>query len=104
MKTLILLITAIVFSSNVYAKPKEMDREKYYYYCSEHRLPVDKKGNTKCKNLKKGDVLAGIDQIEALMYCDTEFPVMSEPSSSGVYILYYCLYNGRPIKKSKELK
>jgi|TARA_B110000908_G_C9978900_1_gene324594 hypothetical protein len=106
MKTLILLITAIVFSSNCYAvlhvnndaKPKEeIDRDKYYYYCQADLLVVDK---LTCKNLKKGDLLSTQSTGVALLYCDTEFQVIS-------YLLnqkdgptqYECFYNGRPIKE-----
>jgi len=103
MKPLLLLIITIVFSSNVYAEPEELDREKYNYYCLHGRLGwIDGKGNTKCKNLKKGDVLASIDTRNALFYCDTELPIMAK-TISGLP-RYTCFYNGKPIKKERELK
>ena len=108
MKTLILLITAIVFSSNCYAvlhvnndaKPKEeIDRDKYYYYCQADLLVVDK---LTCKNLKKGDVLSTTASGVTLLYCDTELPIMSH-SNRYDNPVRSCFYNGRPIKDTALL-
>lgn len=102
MKPLLLLTITIVFASNVYAEPEELDRDKYVYYCLQDRLDVDRKGNTRCKNLKKGDVLASIYIKSALLYCDTELPIMG--GTIGELPRYTCFYNGKPIKKERELK
>jgi hypothetical protein len=103
MKPLLLLIITIVFASNVYAEPEELDRDKYVYYCYQGRLDVDRKGNTRCKNLKKGDVLASIYVKSALLYCDTEHPIMSGIDRGTGRTTYYCFYNGKPIKKERQL-
>lgn len=104
MKPLLLLIITIVFSSNVYAEPEELDREKYNYYCRGDRLGLDKKGNTRCKNLKKGDLLTQLYLRDTLRYCDTEHPIMSGIQSGTGMTKYYCFYNGKPIKNERELK
>ncbi len=104
MKPLLLLIITIVFASNVYAEPEELDREKYYYYCTGDRLGLDKKGNTRCKNLKKGDLLTELYLRDTLLYCDTEHPIMSGTKLGMSLTVYSCFYNGKPIKKYRELK
>ena len=66
------------------------------------RLDVDRKGNTKCKNLEKGDVLASIYIKNALLYCDHDRPIMG--GMTGDIPRYTCFYNGTPIKKDVELE
>jgi hypothetical protein len=104
MKPLLLLIITIVFSSNVYAEPEELDREKYAYHCVEKRLNNIHKGTTACRNLKKGDILESIYPNSALLYCDTELPIMGgEITAIGEEPRYTCFYNGKPIKRQRQL-
>jgi len=99
LKPLVLLIITIVFASNVYAEPEELDREKYVYYCWDDDIDVDKHGNTGCEGIKKGDVLRGVAGKDALLYCEKGHLILNEPLFS-----YTCFYNGHPIKKWKSLK
>jgi hypothetical protein len=102
MKLLFLVIITIVFSSNAYAKSEELDREKYDYVCFGENIELDRKGNTGCKNIKKGDVLAGITASRAVLYCDREHPML-QSGGGGSGLRHNCIYNGRPIKKRIEL-
>jgi hypothetical protein len=101
MKPLLLLIITIVFSSNIYAEPEELDREKYVYYCHGVDLEVDKHGNTRCKGIRKGDVLYYLDPRSALLYCDNDPEIIMRNST---YFYVTCFYNGKPIKEMKSLK
>jgi hypothetical protein len=98
MKPLLLLIITIVFSFNVYAEPKELDREKYNYLCEGNDIRVDKHGNTGCKGIRKGDVLSYISPSDAVSYCDRNEPILKRGQN------YECIYNGKPIKKEKRLE
>ena len=100
MKPLLLLIITIVFSSNVYAEPEELDREKYNYYCHWYDIEVDKHGNTGCKGIRTGDVLFIVPQNYAVLYCDKNNIIIQGDTGNKVT----CLYNGKPIKKMKSLK
>ena len=97
--SILLLLITIVFSSNIYAKPKEMDREKYDYACSEM---------LGCENVKKGDVLIDFRSSSALLYCDTNYPILQSREQRSDRIQnthreYDCLYNGRPFKEREYL-
>ena len=99
MKTLILLITAIVFSSNCYAVLLVNNDEPigHYYFCQEKHL-------FECIDLKKGDVLSELSVNTALLYCDTDFPILqSRELQTTPYKEYDCFYNGRPFKKQEYL-
>jgi hypothetical protein len=98
MKPLLLLIITIVFSSNIYAEPEELDREKYNYRCDGDDIRVDKHGNTGCKGIRKGDVLRDLFAVDVLLYCDRNQPILE------TFEEYDCIYNGNPIKKWKSLK
>ena len=98
MKPLLLLIITIVFSSNVYAEPEELDREKYNYRCDGDDIRVDKHGNTGCKYIRKGDVLSYISPSDAVSYCDRNEPILKHSMNND------CIYNGKPIKKEKGLE
>jgi hypothetical protein len=100
MKPLLLLIITIVFSFNVYAEPKELDREKYNYYCHWNDIEVDKHGNTGCKGIKTGDLLFRVPVNYAALYCNKNNTIIQNESGNSVT----CLYNGKPIKKMKSLK
>ena len=100
MKPLLLLIITIVFASNVYAEPEELDRDKYAYFCNEYDIAVDKHGNTQCKGIKTGDVLWRVHANYAMLYCDTSNAIIQNDTGNQVT----CIYNGKPIKKMKSLK
>ena len=97
MKTLILLIIAIVFSSNCFAALYvNGDRPiGNYYFCQGKHLVLDE---FECENLKKGHVLTTVDSLEAVLYCDTEFPILMSDNNLISGIKYDCIYNGRKIK------
>ena len=98
MKTLILLITAIVFSSNCYAVLLVNNDEPigHYYFCQEKHL-------FECIDLKKGDVLSELSVNTALLYCDTELPIISHAAYlTPNETVRSCFYNGRTIKAMKH--
>ena len=102
------MIITIIFSSNVYAEPEELDREKYAYFCNADRLDLDKHGNSGCRGIKEGDVLLNQDVMEALLYCDPSSlmfestPFRNKEPQNLEKIT--CIYNGKPIKEWKQLK
>ena len=106
MKPLLLLIITILFASNVYAEPEELDREKYYYFCDKYEMGVDKHGNSGCKGIKEGDVLIDINVSKAVLYCDPSSLMFESTrrTKSQFPEDITCIYNGKPIKEWKELK
>ena len=102
MKLLFLLIITIVFSSNLDAKTEELDRDKYHYTCFHTKIEVDRRGNTKCEGIKKGDVLVSIPPRLAVIYCDKDHLVIHGTDSAGNTDVA-CRYNGEPITEQKKL-
>tara|TARA_B100000780_G_C20647760_1_gene258043 strand:- start:168 stop:476 length:309 start_codon:yes stop_codon:yes gene_type:complete len=102
MKKLLLLIITIVFSSNASAQFGKLDRKEYNFICDGNNIRADTWGNSKCSKMEKGDVLYDIRSVDAILYCDEIQPTLED--HGGPSTTYTCIYNGKPIKKWKELK
>jgi len=102
MKLLLLLTITIVFSSNASAQFGKLDRNEYNFYCDGNSIRADSWGNNKCKKMEKGDVLYDIRSVDAVLYCDENQLILEDDGDA--YTTYTCIYNGKPVKKWKELK
>jgi len=102
MKLLFLLFITIVFSSNATAQFGKLDRNEYNFYCDGNSIRADSWGNNKCKKMEKGDVLYDIRSSDAVLYCDENQLILEVSLDAST--TYTCIYNGKTIKKWKELK
>ena len=99
MRILMLVFVSMIFASIVHAKDKDLDREKYDYYCRNFEWGF--RDQFKCPELKKGDVLVSIESRYAVLYCDTSELILTgqEGHLASDVDNVTCVYNGRPIKQ-----
>ena len=97
-----LLTITIVFSSNAFAQFGKLDRKEYNFYCDGNSIRADSWGNNKCEKMEKGDILYDIRSLDAVLYCDENQLILEDDGDAPT--TYTCIYNGKPVKKWKELK
>jgi hypothetical protein len=100
MKIFMLVFISMISASIVHAKDKDLDREKYDYYCGTN-FEWGFKDQFKCPELKKGDILVSIRASYAVLYCDRAELILTDQEGrfeSDVDNVT-CVYNGRPIKQ-----
>jgi hypothetical protein len=101
-KLLFLLFITIVFSSNVSAQFGKLDRKEHNFICDGFNIRANSFGNNKCQKMEKGDVLLNIQPVDAILYCDENQLILEDDGDAST--TYTCIYNGKTIKKWKELK